>query len=86
MEKMNDYSDNLKQVLLKMIRSSDRQRPGILQLEELLFQVVDSNFGDTLVTEDQQSNKLIKTMVNMAEGQSTFRNCELDLKASSQEL
>lgn len=33
-------SESLKQVLLKMLTNSDRQRPGIVQLEEMLYQIV----------------------------------------------
>lgn len=71
-------SDNLKQVLMKMLTSSDRQRPGIIQLEEMLYQVVESTFGESMVSAEdivnnrQSNNRLVSTAG--VEPQSTFRN------------
>jgi hypothetical protein len=49
----------------------------------LLFQVVDSSFGETLATAGLQSKKLINTTMIMGEGQSTFHNYETGLKVTS---
>ena len=68
-----------------MLTSSDRQRPGIIQLEELLYQVVESTFGESMATVDdtsnnrQSSNRLVST--TGIEPQSTFRNAEEDIDA-----
>jgi hypothetical protein len=76
-------SDNLKQVLMKMLTSSDRQRPGIIQLEEMLYQVVESTFGESMVSAEdivnnrQSNNRLVSTAG--VEPQSTFRNVEEDI-------
>jgi hypothetical protein len=71
LDKLKDVSDNLKGVLFKILKSSDRQRPGIIQLEEILYQLADQAFGETM-TESIKPNK--QNMMNLIPSEANLKS------------
>lgn len=73
LDKIKDLSDSLKDVLVRMLMSSDRQRPGIIQLEETLYQLADVAFGET-ITESVKPSK--QNLLNIQSSHAILKSLE----------